>query len=86
MSRLGMWKGSWGWNLAGTELHGNRVTECQRYQWMERWNNGGPGMRAKWTNGFSLCAALILLSQSGFQRREIDRAEEDLGGLIQLSD
>jgi uncharacterized membrane protein len=43
-------------------------------------------MRAKWTNGFSLCAALILLSQSRFQRREIERAEEDLGGLIQLSD
>jgi hypothetical protein len=36
-------------------------------------------MRAKWTNGFSLCAAPILLSQSGFQRREIERAEGDPG-------
>jgi hypothetical protein len=81
-----MWKGSQGWNLVGTELHGNGVTKCQRYQQTEYWNNGGPGTRAKWTNGFSLCAALILLSWSGFQRREIERAEEDLGGLIRLSD
>jgi hypothetical protein len=29
-------------------------------------------MRAKWTNGFSLYAAPILLLQSGFQRREIE--------------
>jgi hypothetical protein len=49
---------------------------------MERWNNGVLGIRAKWTNGFSLCAVLILLSWSGFQRREIERAEEDPGGLI----
>jgi hypothetical protein len=77
-----MWKGSWGWNLAGTELCGNGVMECQRYRQMERQNNRGLGMRAKWTNGFSLCAAQILLLWSRFQRREIERAEEDPGGLI----
>jgi hypothetical protein len=28
-------EGVMGWNLAGTELHGNGVMECQRYQQME---------------------------------------------------
>jgi hypothetical protein len=31
LSRLGMGKGSWVWNLAGTELCGNGVTGCRRY-------------------------------------------------------